>query len=91
MKATEQLKAEHEGIRMMLSILDRICLKLESGEQVDVNHLEQIWNFSEYSWTAAITVKRRTSFSRHWRAQECPKREAQSVKCLRNTTTAGAT
>ncbi len=45
MKATEQLKAEHEGIKMMLSILDRICLKLESGEPVAVNHLEQILEF----------------------------------------------
>jgi hemerythrin-like domain-containing protein len=45
MKATDQLKAEHEGIKMMLSILDKICLKLESGEQADVNHLEQILEF----------------------------------------------
>lgn len=45
MKATKQLKAEHEGIKMMLSILDRICLKLESSEKVDVNHLEQILEF----------------------------------------------
>jgi hemerythrin-like domain-containing protein len=45
MKATEQLKAEHEGVKMMLSILDKICLKLESGEQVDIDHLEQILEF----------------------------------------------
>lgn len=45
MKATEQLKAEHEGIKMMLNILDKICLKLESGEQIDINHLEQILEF----------------------------------------------
>jgi hemerythrin-like domain-containing protein len=45
MKATEQLKAEHEGIKMMLSILDKICLKLESGEQIDIHHLEQILEF----------------------------------------------
>ena len=45
MRATDQLKAEHEGIRMMLRILDRICLKLESGQDVDLNHLEQILEF----------------------------------------------
>lgn len=45
MKATDQLKAEHEGILTMLKILDRICLRLESGEAVDVTHLEQIVAF----------------------------------------------
>ena len=45
MKATEQLRAEHEGIRLMLRIMEAICLKLESGDRVDPEHLEKIVEF----------------------------------------------
>jgi hemerythrin-like domain-containing protein len=45
MKATDQLKAEHEGIRLMMRIMDKICRKLESGEDVDPDQLANIVEF----------------------------------------------
>jgi hemerythrin-like domain-containing protein len=45
MKATEQLKAEHQGIMLMMKILDKICSKLEAGSQANPDHLEKIVEF----------------------------------------------
>ncbi len=45
MKATEQLKAEHAGIKLMLEVLEEICKRLEAGKRVDTNHLEHIIEF----------------------------------------------
>ncbi len=45
MKATEQLRAEHEGIKLMLGILDEICRRLESSEAVNFQHLEGVLEF----------------------------------------------
>ncbi|RPJ11609.1 MAG: hemerythrin [Deltaproteobacteria bacterium] len=45
MTPTEQLKEEHQGIQLMLKILDKICQKMESGEKVDDGHLEKILEF----------------------------------------------
>lgn len=45
MKATEQLKEEHEGIKLMLSIIERFNMKAEAGEDVNVEHLESMINF----------------------------------------------
>jgi len=45
MKATEQLKEEHGAIKQMLAILDRVCQKLEAGEKVSPEHLDQIVDF----------------------------------------------
>jgi len=45
MKATQQLKAEHEGIKLMLGILDEICGRIESGIAVNFQHLEGILEF----------------------------------------------
>lgn len=45
MKATDQLKEEHQGVRVMLSILEKIGQRLESGEKVDPKHLEEILEF----------------------------------------------
>ena len=45
MKPTEQLKEEHEAIKLMLRISEKVCEKLESGEEVDPEHLEQIVEF----------------------------------------------
>ena len=42
---TEELKQEHQGILLMLRILDRVAAKIESGEKTDVDHLEQIVEF----------------------------------------------
>jgi hemerythrin-like domain-containing protein len=45
MKATEQLKAEHQGIKLMLGILGRICDRLEAGEAVNREHPAQVVEF----------------------------------------------
>jgi hemerythrin-like domain-containing protein len=45
MKATEQLRNEHEGIKLMMHILGKLSGKLEAGEEVDPEHLEKIIEF----------------------------------------------
>ena len=45
MKATQQLKDEHGGIKIMLAILDRICAKMESGGKVNTGHLKKSIEF----------------------------------------------
>ena len=45
MKPTEELTKEHDAINVMLNIMDRISEKLENGEHVDAEHLEQILEF----------------------------------------------
>jgi len=45
MTPTGQLKEEHSGIKVMLSILREICHRLESGRTVDSQHLDQILEF----------------------------------------------
>jgi hemerythrin-like domain-containing protein len=45
MKPTEVLKTEHEAIKLMLRILNGICDRLESGKDVDPQHLEQTLEF----------------------------------------------
>lgn len=45
MKATELLKEEHKGIKLMLDILEEICKRLQAGEKINPEHLEQIVEF----------------------------------------------
>jgi hemerythrin-like domain-containing protein len=45
MKATEQLKAEHEGIILMLRIVEKICQRLEAGRVVSADDLHKIVEF----------------------------------------------
>lgn len=45
MKATEDLRKEHEGIMVMLQVLQAVSKKLSHGEQVDVRHLDGIMEF----------------------------------------------
>ncbi len=45
MRPTEQLKAEHEGIRLMLKILDKVCGKLESAQGFNQEHFSKIIEF----------------------------------------------
>jgi hemerythrin-like domain-containing protein len=42
---TEELKQEHQGILLMLRILDKVAAKIESGEKTDPDHLERIVDF----------------------------------------------
>ena len=45
MTATEQLKAEHKGIKLMLRIIEKMCERLKSGDDVQPEHLEQVLEF----------------------------------------------
>jgi hemerythrin-like domain-containing protein len=45
MKATEQLKNEHNAVRVTLRILDQICKRIEAGQRVEVSHLEELADF----------------------------------------------
>ncbi len=45
MVPTEELKQEHQGILLMLRILERVAAKIESGEKAELDHLEQIVGF----------------------------------------------
>lgn len=45
MKATKQLKDEHQGVLLSLSILEKINLKLKKGEEINPKHLEQLLEF----------------------------------------------
>lgn len=42
---TEELKQEHQGILLMLRILDKVAVKIESGEKTEFDHLERIVDF----------------------------------------------
>jgi len=44
-KATDELKAEHEGIRVMLGILNEVARRLDAGETVDLPDLPKIVDF----------------------------------------------
>ena len=45
MTPAEQLKEEHQGILLMLRILEKVAAKLEADERVDPTHLERIVEF----------------------------------------------
>lgn len=45
MKATELLKEEHKGIKLMMDILEEICKRFQAGEKVNAEHLGQTVEF----------------------------------------------
>ncbi len=45
MKATEELKNEHEGIQLMLRILDAVSIKMNTEEKIPTDHLDSILEF----------------------------------------------
>jgi hemerythrin-like domain-containing protein len=45
MKATEELKNEHEGILLMLRILDAVSTKMNTGEKIRIDHLDGMVEF----------------------------------------------
>lgn len=45
MKPTEELKKEHEAIKLMLRILEKVSERLEAGEKVSTEHLDRILEF----------------------------------------------
>jgi hemerythrin-like domain-containing protein len=45
MKATQQLRDEHEGVKIMLSILEQVCQQLEATGNLDTEHFKDILGF----------------------------------------------
>lgn len=45
MKPIEDLKAEHEGILLMLDILEKISERTTAGKRVPMDHLKQVLDF----------------------------------------------
>ena len=45
MKATQQLKDEHESIKIMLNIMEKISNNLEKGKELNIDHYEKIIDF----------------------------------------------
>jgi len=45
MKPTEELKKEHEAIKLMIRIMGSVSGRLESGKKVDPKHLDSILEF----------------------------------------------
>jgi len=45
MKPTDQLKSEHEGIKLMLEILSVVCAKLKSGQDLNQEHFTKMLEF----------------------------------------------
>ena len=45
MKATQQLKDEHEGIKLMLQIMEKIAAGLEAGKVLNIDHYKKIIDF----------------------------------------------
>jgi hemerythrin-like domain-containing protein len=44
-KPTEELKKEHEAIKLMIRIMGSVSDRLESGKKVDPKHLDSILEF----------------------------------------------
>ncbi len=45
MTATKQLRDEHEGIKLMLGILERVTRVAGSGQKLDLDHIERMLDF----------------------------------------------
>lgn len=45
MQATQQLKDEHQGVLLMLNVLEAVGKKLSAGDKVEPRHLQQIVEF----------------------------------------------
>jgi len=45
MKPIEDLKAEHEGILLMLDVLERMSERIAAGKSVPIDHLKQVLDF----------------------------------------------
>lgn len=45
MKPTDDLKEEHEAVKLMLGILDAVCKNIEIGGNVKQEHLEELVEF----------------------------------------------
>jgi hemerythrin-like domain-containing protein len=44
-KATDQLRKEHDAVKIMVRVLDKFCKRLEAGESIDPDHLANLIEF----------------------------------------------
>jgi len=79
MTATEDLRNEHEGIRLMLRILAAVAEKVKKGASVPAGDLEAMADFLSGLPTGATMAKRRITSSRAWRQPACCGRAAPSA------------
>jgi hypothetical protein len=63
MKATEDLMHEHSAVLVALQILDKVAVAIAAKNEQALAHLEQLLDFFKGSSIAAITARRRTSYS----------------------------
>jgi hemerythrin-like domain-containing protein len=47
MKSVDQLKNEHEGIKIVFRVLRKMCQSLQSSQTIETNHFEGILEFFE--------------------------------------------
>ncbi len=45
MKATQHLRDEHEGLKLMLGVLKRVVTMGESEQKLDLDHIERMLEF----------------------------------------------
>ena len=45
MKATEQLKKEHNAVKLTIRVLDKLCKNLEAGQKINIDDLESLIDF----------------------------------------------
>jgi hemerythrin-like domain-containing protein len=45
MKATEQLKKEHNAIKITIRVLDKLCKELEAGKKINIDDFEALIDF----------------------------------------------
>lgn len=79
MRLTEQLKEEHKAIRLMLKILEKICEKIESEEEVNPEHLDQILEFIKVFVGRVHFRKGEDLLFPQWRMLESPWKEERSA------------
>ena len=49
MTPTEQLKEEHEAIKLTLRVIEKISQKIDAGEKIDAKHLDMILEFKVFA------------------------------------------
>lgn len=89
MKATQQLKDEHEGIKIMLNILGQICFRLETKGDLNEKHFEGILEFLKVFVDKCHHGKEEDLLFPALEEAGIPKEVALSVPCLRSTGWAG--
>ena len=67
MTATKQLRDEHEGIKLMLTILEKVARMVEAGGKLDLNHIEHMLEFFRIFVDKCHHGKEEDLLFRNWR------------------------